>query len=532
MSTAEAAFNVNTGGQDYGSSVLKLVQGLGTLSVSDYFTPYNEAFLSQWDLDLSSCGVVALPDQPGANPHLLVASGKQGTIYLLNRDNMGQFNSLGDSQIVQELPSAVGAMFSTPAYWNNAVYFAGNASPIKAFSLSSGLLATPPMAQSVRIQGGHAPTISANGNANGVLWVIAGGTFYGFDATTLKSLYNTNQAGTRDTLSATAHFATQTVANGRVYIGTKQNLMVYGLLPELSVAAGNNQSVTVNTILPVPLQVQAVDPYSGQTFAGVTVTFSDGGKGGTFSNSTVVTDGTRNSRYQLYPSEDHTYRDDHRLKSRSGEHSLHRNGNAWCPTVGSSGLRKQTECCSHNQPAGSSSGQSRRPIQQRCTRRRRNFYRQWRRRKLLRKSGYHKQRWPSRCSLYYGDEGPQRYHHRNRFRIPSAEFRRRRQLQARRPSSMWSLGTTRLHRQPPSCRKTWWFKSAISVWKSCAGAACKLLGRRSGRQLLGRSGHDRQQWQCQRGLYRTAEYGRREHNSYGQLPFSHIRRNDTVVRAG
>ena len=292
VSTAEAAFNVNTGGQDYGSSVLKLVQGLGTLSVSDYFTPYNEAFLSQWDLDLSSCGVVALPDQPGANPHLLVASGKQGTIYLLNRDNMGQFNSLGDSQIVQELPSAVGAMFSTPAYWNNAVYFAGNASPIKAFSLSSGLLATPPMAQSVRMQGGHAPTISANGNANGVLWVIAGGTFYGFDATTLKSLYNTNQAGTRDTLSATAHFATQTVANGRVYIGTKQNLMVYGLLPELSVAAGNNQSVTVNTILPVPLQVQAVDPYSGQTFAGVTVTFSDGGKGGTFSNSTVVTDGT------------------------------------------------------------------------------------------------------------------------------------------------------------------------------------------------------------------------------------------------
>ena len=201
VSTAEAPFNANTGGQDYGSSVLKLVQGLGTLSVSDYFTPYNEAFLSQWDLDLSSSGVVVLPDQPGANPHLLVASGKQGTIYLLNRDNMGQFNSLGDTQIVQELPSAVGAMFSTPAYWNNAVYFAGDNTPIKAFSLSGGLLTTPPMAQSVRMAGGHPPTISANENANGVLWVIAGTTLYAFDAATLKSLYNTNQAGTRDTLS-------------------------------------------------------------------------------------------------------------------------------------------------------------------------------------------------------------------------------------------------------------------------------------------------------------------------------------------
>jgi hypothetical protein len=289
-STAEAEFTGNTGGQDYGSSVLKLAQGGGTLTLSDYFAPYNEAFISQWDLDLSASGVMVLPDQPGATPHLLVASGKQGTIYLLNRDGMGEFNSFGDTQIVQELPFAVGAMFSSPAYWNNSVYFAGDNSPVRAFTLSGGLLSTSPAAQSVKMAGGHSPTISANGATNGVLWTITGSTLWAFDATTLKTLYNTGQAGTRDKMTALAHFATQTVADGKVFVATKQNLMVYGLFPGLSVFAGNNQSATVNTTLPVPLKVQGADAYSGQTTGGVTVTFSDGGKGGIFSNPTVVAD--------------------------------------------------------------------------------------------------------------------------------------------------------------------------------------------------------------------------------------------------
>lgn len=143
VSTAESDFTASTGGQDYGMSILKLVQGAGALTVADYFTPYNQVSLSKADLDLSSCGTVVLPDQPGSFPHVLVASGKEGTVYLLNRDNMGQFCSsctAGDTQIVQELPSAVGEMFSTPVYWNGTVYFTGNAHPIQAFSLSGGLL--------------------------------------------------------------------------------------------------------------------------------------------------------------------------------------------------------------------------------------------------------------------------------------------------------------------------------------------------------------------------------------------------------
>jgi hypothetical protein len=122
------------------------------------------------------------------------------------------------------------------------------------------------------------------------LWVNNGPSMQADDASTLKLLYGTGQSGTRDTLPTTAHFATQTVANGRVYVATRQNLVAYGLFPSLLTAAGNNQRATVNTVLPVALKVQAVDPYSGHPVSGVTVAFSDGGKGGTFSTTAAVTD--------------------------------------------------------------------------------------------------------------------------------------------------------------------------------------------------------------------------------------------------
>ncbi len=292
VSTAEGLFDANTGGPDFGSSILKLVESAWTLSLADYFTPYNQAIISKNDADLSACGVMVLPDQPGPSPHVLVASGKQGTVYVLDRDNMGQYNPLSDSQILQELPLAVGAMFSSPAYWNNTVYFTGDAHPVSAYALSNGLLATPPVARSITMPGSHSPTISANGNANAVLWVIEGSQLWALDAVSLKVLYNTSQSGTRDLLPAQPHFSTQTVANGKVYVGTQTSLMVLGLLPSLAVASGNNQSAPATTTLPVALQVQLTDPYTQQVIPGVTVSFSDGGKGGTFGNASPVTDAT------------------------------------------------------------------------------------------------------------------------------------------------------------------------------------------------------------------------------------------------
>ena len=220
FSTAEVTFDANTGGQDYGSSIVKLTQGTN-LTVTDYFTPSNWSFISMNDLDLSSCGVMALPDQTGTHPHELIASGKQGTIYVIDRDNMGQFNMMTD-QVIQELPLGAGAMFSSPAYFNNTVYFAGLASPIYGYPLSGGMLGTP--LKTATMPGGI-PSISANGTSNGVLWIITGGVLEAFDASSLSRLYTSLR------LPNTTHFVIPTVANGKVYVGTTQSLLVYGLLP-------------------------------------------------------------------------------------------------------------------------------------------------------------------------------------------------------------------------------------------------------------------------------------------------------------
>ena len=286
--TAEGNFDIDAGGQGYTNSVLKL--GGSPFDLIDYFTPSNVAFLNQHDLDMSSTGPVVLPDQDGPVPHEVIAAGKQGTIYLMNRDNMGQYNPNMD-QIVQEIPLAVGAMFSSPAYWNGIVYFCGNAQPLHAYSLSGGLLSSVPVGMTTqKITGSHSPTISANGDTNGIVWVVNSGQLWAFDAITLKLLYNTGQSGARDKLSKLGHFATQVVANGKVYIATRNSLEVYGLFHLLTVSGGNNQSATALTPLPAPIQVQATHAYTGAPLANETITFSDGNKGGVFNPPSAVTD--------------------------------------------------------------------------------------------------------------------------------------------------------------------------------------------------------------------------------------------------
>jgi hypothetical protein len=295
--TAESTdYDVPNGGQSYSDSVLKFDDP--SLLLTDYFTPGVVAYLNSHDLDLSSGGPVILPDQDGPYPHLLVVAGKQGTIYVLNRDSLGFF-SVNDSQIPQELPFAVGPMFSSPAYWNGMLYYGGDADVLKAFSVSSGLLSSSPViTSSQKMPGAHSPSISANGNTNGILWVVfgglKGGQLWAFDAATLKLLYTSNQVKTRDALPPIAHFITQTVANGRVYVATRTSLEVYGLFLNLALVSGANQSATVLTALPAPIQLQVGDPYTGVGTAGVPVSFSDGGKGGTFNPPSAVSDDSGN----------------------------------------------------------------------------------------------------------------------------------------------------------------------------------------------------------------------------------------------
>jgi len=299
FATGNGTFDANQGLADYGDSILKVgIDGNAGLTVLDYFTPYNQADLDAADLDLASGGVVLLPDQPGAFPHLLLGDGKGGTIYLVNRDNMGHFNVAGDSQIVQSLTRATGAVFGVPTYWNGTVYYAAYSDFIRAYSLTNGMLSGVPISMSKsKMYMPGVPSISSNGATNGILW-IAGcnkGGLYAYDAANLSSqLYSSGLPGNvaRDAPGQLNHFVTPMVANGRVYLGTTQQLVVYGLLPSLMSTAGDSQSAPVGTVLPIPLQVQVNDPRGGNPDPGVTITFSDGGKGGSFSQPVATTDGT------------------------------------------------------------------------------------------------------------------------------------------------------------------------------------------------------------------------------------------------
>jgi hypothetical protein len=303
FSTADGPFDSDD--IHLGDSVLKLAQA-AALSLSDYFTPSNQAFLRSNDLDLGSAGVVILPDQAGAYPHLLIAVGKEGTIYSVNRDDLGHYDpDDGDTQIPQVVRFATGEVSGDPIYWNNTLFFAGEGFPIEAFSLANGVISSVPIYQSVfTVAVPNGLSLSANGGNNGILWATSGSgniTMTGYNANNLKVLYTTNQVPSRDQVGTTPHFATPTVANGHVYLGATGSLLFYGLLPSLTPNAGNRQTGNVGTQLPVALQIQAKDSYSGQGIANVTVTFSDNGAGGSFGTPVVTTNssGVASSTYTL-----------------------------------------------------------------------------------------------------------------------------------------------------------------------------------------------------------------------------------------
>jgi hypothetical protein len=303
--TANGPFDANTGGPDYGDTVLKLHYSNGSFTVADYFTPYDQQNMDNMDLDLGSGGVILLPDQTGAHPHELVTSGKTGTIYLLDRDDMGGFNSVNqnDNQIVQPIPGALGLFDSVPLYWNNTVYFAAHGDMVKAYSLSGGMLSWNPVAQSLKYAQVGNPTISSSGTTNGILWNIhnpATPMLSALDANTLVELYNSTQKSTRDALGMIAHFATPVIANEKVFVGTQTNLSVYGVFPYLGAVAGNHQSAAAGSTLPSALMVRAIDS-QGNGVPGVPVTFTANPATGTFSNPTAITDstGTASTTYTL-----------------------------------------------------------------------------------------------------------------------------------------------------------------------------------------------------------------------------------------
>jgi outer membrane protein assembly factor BamB len=226
--------------QDYGNSFLKLSTAGGSLSVADYFAMYNEVAESSADTDLGSGGEMLLPDLTDSTNtvrHLVVGAGKDGNIYVVNRDSMGKFNASGNSQIWQQVSGAVPAgVWATPAYFNGTVYYGDVGSTLKAFTIANAKLAAAPQSQtSVQFTyPGTAPSVSANGTSNAIVWAHENSNpavLHAYDATNLAhELYNSSQAGSRDQFGTGNKFITPTVADGKVFVGTTSGVAVFGLL--------------------------------------------------------------------------------------------------------------------------------------------------------------------------------------------------------------------------------------------------------------------------------------------------------------
>jgi hypothetical protein len=225
---------------DYGNAFIKLSNS-SSLQVTDYFTMDNTVDESNGDVDLGSGPPMLLPDQTDAGGvvrHLAVGAGKDGHLYVVNRDDMGKF-SMANNAIWQDMPGALpGGIWSSPAYFQGAVYYGDVGGTLKAFGLDKAKLGVTPTSHTSTSfkYPGVAPAVSANGSANGIVWAVENvqpAVLHAYSAANLASeLYNSNQAAAgRDQFGNGNKFITPTIANGKVYVGTPAGVAVFGLLP-------------------------------------------------------------------------------------------------------------------------------------------------------------------------------------------------------------------------------------------------------------------------------------------------------------
>jgi hypothetical protein len=253
--TGNGDFDLPTGGMSGGDSFLKLTLSNGVFNLVDFYTPSNESTLNTQDQDLGSGGPMIAPTQSGAAiPNLILCGGKDGIIYVVNRSNMGHFNATADPAVQKLIigqPEPINGNWFTPANWNGYVYFGGTDESVMAFKYTNGLLPTSPSSQTTTMFGypGTSATVSASGTSNGIVWVLDNSKFVGgarggtvnpagpailhaYRADDLNlEIYNSSQAGTRDTAGNAIKFTVPMVANGHVYVGGAKQLTVYGISP-------------------------------------------------------------------------------------------------------------------------------------------------------------------------------------------------------------------------------------------------------------------------------------------------------------
>jgi hypothetical protein len=225
----------------YNDSFLRL--SVDNLAVEDFFQPDNESFLAANDADLGSGAPILMPDNPTDTPHEIIGGGKDGRIFVVNRDKMGAFSSTINNVIetVQTGVKQIDNIFSTPGYWNGFLYYHCEGDILHSFTWSNGQVSQQPVSkgQSVLLAHGATVSVSANGANNGIVWEIDNSAYgsagpailRAYDATNLTTeLYDSAQAGSRDTAGLALKFTVPTVASGKVFVGTSNELDIYGLV--------------------------------------------------------------------------------------------------------------------------------------------------------------------------------------------------------------------------------------------------------------------------------------------------------------
>lgn len=246
VNTNELPLGANT---EYGESIIDISLANGGLTPTDVFSSYNAPALNTEDVDQGSGGVLMIPDQTGAYPHILVESGKEGRILVLNRDELGGYNEGGTSNpgALQDITGQTAGLWSTPAYWNGNVYMWGSQGYPEMFSLGNGVLGTTPSSQSSIKSNfpGASFSISSNGTQNGIAWAVRSDQFtnygnevlYAWNATDLtNTIYESDTNTARDAPGEALKFSIPLVTNGKVYVLAHANnaqngvVSVYGLL--------------------------------------------------------------------------------------------------------------------------------------------------------------------------------------------------------------------------------------------------------------------------------------------------------------